>query len=133
GTVLGTAVAGADGQFSVTLQPPQTDGQPLQVTVTDPAGNVSSATAITAPNDGVGSGGDTTPPAPASNVIISADGRTVSGRGEVGATVNVLNDQGQLIGTGTVQPDGSFTLQLTSPVVDGSSLQVTLTDAAGNV
>ncbi|WP_313430908.1 Ig-like domain-containing protein, partial [Pseudomonas sp.] len=133
GSVLGTAVAGADGQFSVTLQPPQTDGQPLQVTVTDPAGNVSSGTTITAPNDGVGSGGDTTPPAPASNVIISADGRTVSGRGEVGATVNVLNDQGQLIGTGTVQPDGSFTLQLTSPVVDGSSLQVTLTDAAGNV
>jgi len=131
GAVLGSAVAGADGQFSVTLQPPQTDGQALQVTATDAAGNASTPGSVTAPDIDVG--GDTTPPLPASNLIISADGRTVSGRGEVGATVNVLNDQGQLIGTGTVQADGSFTLQLDPPVVDGSSLQVTLTDAAGNV
>ncbi|MEN5302969.1 BapA/Bap/LapF family large adhesin [Pseudomonas sp. TWI628] len=133
GAVLGSAVAGADGQFSVTLQPPQTDGQALQVTATDAAGNASPATAITAPHDSVVNPPDTTPPNAPTNLAVSADGRTVSGRGEVGATVKVLNDQGQLIGTGTVQADGSFTLQLTSPVVDGSSLQVTLTDAAGNV
>lgn len=130
-TVLGSVVVASDGTFSVTLDPPQFDGEQLQVTATDAAGNASPPASVTAP-DIVG-GGDTTPPAPASDVIISADGRIVSGRGEVGATVNVLNDQGQLIGTGTVQPDGSFTLQLASPVVDGSSLQVTLTDAAGNV
>lgn len=133
GAVLGSAVAGADGQFSITLQPPQTDGQALQVTATDAAGNTSSATAITAPDDNAGNPPDTTPPDAPTDLVISADGRTVSGRGEVGATVKVLNDQGQLIGTGTVQPDGSFTLQLASPVVDGSSLQVTLTDAAGNI
>lgn len=133
GALLGSAVAGADGQFSVTLQPPQTDGQALQVTITDTAGNVSSGTVITAPDDGLGNPPDTTPPQPASDLLISADGRTVSGRGEAGTTVTVLNDQGQVIGTGTVQADGTFNLQLTTPVTDGSSLQVTLTDADGNV
>ncbi|PVZ39339.1 BapA/Bap/LapF family large adhesin [Pseudomonas sp. CC120222-01a] len=132
GSVLGSAVTGADGSFSVTLQPPQTDGQALTVTATDAAGNTSTAGNVTAPDDGLG-GGDTTPPDPATGLTISGDGRTVSGRGEPGATVNVLNDQGQVIGTGTVQPDGSFTFQLTTPVTNGSSLQVTLTDAAGNV
>ncbi|MBI1592912.1 Ig-like domain-containing protein, partial [Escherichia coli] len=81
----------------------------------------------------IDNGGDTTPPAPATNLVISADGRMVSGRGEVGATVKVLDDQGQVLVSGTVQPDGSFNVQLPTPVVDGSSLQVTLTDAAGNV
>ncbi|QHG66965.1 BapA/Bap/LapF family large adhesin [Pseudomonas putida] len=130
-TVLGTAVAGASGAFSVTVSPAQVDGEQLQVTATDAAGNTSTAGNVTAPD--VDGGGDTTAPQPATDLIISADGRTVSGRGEINATVNVLNDQGQVIGTGTVQADGTFTLQLTAPVVDGSSLQVTLTDAAGNV
>ncbi|PZQ42356.1 MAG: hypothetical protein DI560_02790, partial [Pseudomonas putida] len=130
-TVLGSAVVGANGAFSITLNPAQVDGEQLQVTATDAAGNTSTAGNVTAPD--IDGGGDTTPPAPASDLVISLDGRTVSGRGEAGATVNVLNDQGQVVGTGTVQPDGSFTLQLNSPVIDGSSLQVTLTDAAGNV
>ncbi|NIF28665.1 BapA prefix-like domain-containing protein [Pantoea sp. Tr-811] len=130
-TVLGTAVAGSTGLFSVSLSPAQVDGEQLQVTATDAAGNTSTAGNVTAPD--VDGGGDTTPPQPATDLVISSDGRTVSGRGEVGATVNVLNDQGQVIGTGTVQPDGAFTLQLTAAVTDGSSLQVTLTDAAGNV
>ncbi|MFJ3075450.1 BapA/Bap/LapF family large adhesin [Pseudomonas sp. NPDC087029] len=131
-TVLGSTVVGANGAFSITLTPPQVDGEQLQVTATDGAGNTSTAGNVTAPDIDAG-GGDTTPPAPASNLVISADGRTVSGRGEIGATVKVLDDQGQVIGTGTVQADGSFNLQLTAPVVNGSSLQVTLTDAAGNV
>ncbi|MFJ4441846.1 BapA/Bap/LapF family large adhesin [Pseudomonas sp. NPDC089422] len=125
GNLIGSGTVKADGSFDVALNTPQANGENLGVTLTDPAGNASQPGAVTAP--------DTTAPLPASDVIISADGRTVSGRGEVGATVKVLNDQGQLIGTGTVQADGSFTLQLASPVIDGSSLQVILTDAAGNV
>ncbi|BBH44398.1 BapA/Bap/LapF family large adhesin [Pseudomonas sp. KU43P] len=131
-TLLGSAVVGANGAFSITLDPPQVDGQHLRVTATDAAGNTSTAGNVTAPDIDTG-GGDTTPPAPASGLAISGDGRTVSGRGEAGATVKVFNDQGQLVGTGIVQADGSFTLQLTRPIVDGASLQVTLTDAAGNV
>ncbi|WP_426809630.1 BapA/Bap/LapF family large adhesin [Pseudomonas sp. WOUb67] len=130
-TVLGSVVVGANGAFSIGLTPPQVAGEQLRVTATDTAGNASTAGTVTAPI--IDNGGDTTPPAPATQLVISADGRTVSGRGEVGATVKVLNDQGQVLVSGTVQPDGSFNVQLPTPVVDGSSLQVTLTDAAGNV
>ncbi|QHB26138.1 surface adhesion protein [Pseudomonas monteilii] len=130
-TLLGSVVVGASGAFSIGLTPPQVAGEQLQVTATDAAGNASTAGTVTAPV--IDNGGDTTPPAPATNLVISADGRTVSGRGEVGATVKVLDDQGQVLVSGTVQPDGSFNVQLPTPVVDGSSLQVTLTDAAGNV
>ncbi|MFK2914020.1 BapA/Bap/LapF family large adhesin, partial [Pseudomonas sp. 3HC3] len=130
-TVLGSVVVGASGAFSIDLTPPQVAGEQLQVTATDAAGNASTAGSVTAPI--VDNGGDTTPPEPATELAISNDGRTVSGRGEAGATVEVRNDQGQVLVSGTVQPDGSFNVQLPTPVVDGSSLQVTLTDAAGNV
>ncbi|WP_405124456.1 BapA/Bap/LapF family large adhesin [Pseudomonas alloputida] len=130
-TVLGSVVVGASGAFSIGLTPPQVAGEQLQVTATDVAGNASTAGSVTAPI--VDNGGDTTPPEPATELAISNDGRTVSGRGEAGATVEVRNDQGQVLVSGTVQPDGSFNVQLPTPVVDGSSLQVTLTDAAGNV
>ncbi|MBF8745686.1 BapA/Bap/LapF family large adhesin [Pseudomonas monteilii] len=128
---LGRGIAGANGVFSITLDPPQIDGEQLSVTATDSAGNVSQAASITAPDSTQPV--DTTAPEPASDLVISGDGRTLSGRGEAGTTVRVLNDQGQVLATGTVQADGTFTLQLPSAVTDGSTLQVTLTDAAGNV
>ncbi|CRN06907.1 hypothetical protein PYEL_27300 [Pseudomonas sp. URMO17WK12:I11] len=130
-TVLGSAVVGATGVFSITLNPPQVDGEVLQVNATDAAGNASLPGSVTAPV--IDNGGDTTPPQPATDLVISANGATVSGRGEVGTTVQVRNDQGQLLASGTVQADGTFVVQLQTPVIDGSALQVTLTDAAGNV
>ncbi|MEN5140222.1 BapA/Bap/LapF family large adhesin [Pseudomonas juntendi] len=130
-TVLGSVVVGASGAFEITLSPPQVAGEQLQVTATDVAGNASQAGTVTAPI--IDNGGDTTPPEPATNLVISNDGRTVSGRGEAGATVEVRDDQGQVLVSGTVQADGSFNVTLPTPVIDGSSLQVTLTDAAGNV
>ncbi|WP_449429784.1 BapA/Bap/LapF family large adhesin [Pseudomonas putida] len=132
GSELGSAVVGATGTFNIPLTPPQVDGESLQVTAADAAGNTSIAGSLSAPDIDL-PGGDITPPEPASDLAISNDGRLVSGRGEPGATVRVLNDQGQELTTGTVLPDGSFSVLLPTPVVDGSALQVTLTDAAGNV
>ncbi|WP_028631626.1 BapA/Bap/LapF family large adhesin [Pseudomonas parafulva] len=130
-TVLGSAVVGATGAFSIGLTPAQVAGEQLQVTATDTAGNTSAPGLVTAPT--IDTGIDTTPPQPATDLAISANGGTVSGRGEAGTTVQVRNDQGQLLASATVQADGSFVVQLQPPVVDGSALQVTLTDAAGNV
>jgi hypothetical protein len=48
--LLGTGVAGADGQFSINLQPPQTDGQALEVSAADAAGNTSPVASVTAPD-----------------------------------------------------------------------------------
>ncbi|MEZ0197889.1 Ig-like domain-containing protein, partial [Pseudomonas qingdaonensis] len=99
-SVLGSVVVGASGAFSIGLTPPQVAGEQLQVTATDVAGNASTAGNVTAPI--VDNGGDTTPPEPATELAISNDGRTVSGRGEAGATVEVRNDQGQVLVSGTV-------------------------------
>ena len=132
GNQLGTAVVNDAGSFSITLDPPQVDGQLLQVSAFDATGNTSAAVGIGAPDIG-NPGADTTPPDAPTELAISTDGRTVSGRGEAGATVDVLDAEGTVIATGTVLEDGSFNLQLDPPVIDGSDLQVTLTDAAGNV
>ncbi|WP_176516979.1 Ig-like domain-containing protein, partial [Pseudomonas ceruminis] len=65
--------------------------------------------------------------------VIGLAGQQISGRGEVGATVQVRDGAGNVLATGTVGADGTFQLTLNPAVKDGSSLQVTLTDAAGNV
>ncbi|MDZ5605509.1 Ig-like domain-containing protein, partial [Pseudomonas sp. RP23018S] len=131
GAEIGTAVVNDAGSFSVSLTPAQTDGQALAVTAQDAAGNTSDSSAVTAPN--VENPIDTTPPAPPTGLIISAGGSQVSGRGEPGTTVNVRDAQGNLVASGTVPADGSFSLPLAPPIIDGSPLLVDLTDAGGNV
>uniref|UniRef100_UPI002164C1AC Ig-like domain-containing protein n=1 Tax=Pseudomonas putida TaxID=303 RepID=UPI002164C1AC len=130
GTELGTAVVGPTGVFSINLAPPQVDGEVLQATATDAAGNTSVASSVTAPDiDGV----DTTPPEAPTNLVIGLAGSQLSGRGEAGTTVQVRDAAGNIIATGTVGADGTFIIALAPAVTDGSTLQVTLTDAAGNV
>lgn len=131
GTLLGSVVAGADGQFSITLQPPQTDGQALTVTAQDAAGNTSPAASITAPDD-VGTPPDTTPPDAPVNLVIAAGGQQLSGRGEAGTRVEVRNADGTLIGSGVVGNDGNFTIPLSPAQANGEALNVVLIDNAGN-
>ncbi|WP_256837325.1 Ig-like domain-containing protein, partial [Pseudomonas putida] len=130
GTELGTAVVGPTGVFSLNLNPPQVDGEVLQATATDAAGNTSPSSAVTAPDiDGI----DTTPPAAPTDLVIGLVGSQLSGRGEAGSTVQVRDAAGNILATGTVAADGTFVITLDPAVNDGSTLQVTLTDAAGNV
>ncbi|WP_416424031.1 Ig-like domain-containing protein [Pseudomonas sp. App30] len=124
GTVLGTAVVGSDGLFSISLSPAQNDGQTLQVTLTDPAGNVSPNVALTAP--------DLTAPAQPGNLVLSADGLTLTGTAEAGSRVLVHDNQGQVIGLTRANADGTFSLTLSSAQTNGEHLDVTATDAAGN-
>ncbi|WP_322964062.1 BapA/Bap/LapF family large adhesin [Sphingomonas fuzhouensis] len=124
GQVLGTATVDAQGGYTLTLTTPQANGETLTVTQSDPAGNVSPAVTLAAP--------DITPPA-APSATLSADGTTVSGSGEAGATVRVVGPDGQPIGTVTVAADGSYTVTLTTAQTGGGVLVVTQTDAAGNV
>ncbi|MCO1620805.1 Ig-like domain-containing protein, partial [Pseudomonas putida] len=128
GALLGTAVAGADGQFSMTLQPPQTDGQALEVSAADAAGNSSPIANITAPDVDTP---DTTAPEQPTNLAL-ADGVTFTGRGEPGATVQVRDAGGNLIGTGVAGADGLFSLTLSPAQANGEALDVRLVDAAGN-
>jgi hypothetical protein len=122
GAVIGTGRAGLDGTFSVTLDPAQANGEKLEISATDSAGNTTSAE-LTA--------GDTTPPASVSDVVISADGTQVSGKGEVGATVTLAGAGGTPLGTAVVGANGTFSTTLTPPVNPGDQVQVTQTDTAG--
>ncbi|WP_241576845.1 Ig-like domain-containing protein, partial [Rosenbergiella collisarenosi] len=55
GTTIGSATVAADGSFTATLSPAQTNGQTVSATATDAANNTSSVATTTAP--------DTTAPA----------------------------------------------------------------------
>ncbi|MCU1728344.1 Ig-like domain-containing protein, partial [Pseudomonas sp. 7P_10.2_Bac1] len=125
GNVIGAGTVGADGNFEVTLDTAQTNGETLEVTLTDANGNVSAVTPVQA--------GDTTAPEAPTNLAVSADGVTLTGKGEVGSTVTVKDADGNVIGSGTVGTDGSFEVTLDAPQNNGGTLEVTLTDAAGNV
>jgi VCBS repeat-containing protein len=123
GAVIGTGVVGADGNYSVLLTSPQIKGDPVVVTQTDPAGNVSPGTTAATP--------DLTAPA-APSATVDETGTIVTGRGEPGATVTVT-DSTVAVGTTVVAADGTFTLTLPTPRVDGTNLTIVQADAAGNV
>ncbi|MBB5687668.1 hypothetical protein FHS49_003712 [Sphingobium boeckii] len=120
-----TASVGSNGQFTVALSPPLTNGETVSVTVRDAAGNASPAATVTA--------SDTTAPAPASNIDISDDGATITGNAEPGATVSIDTDgDGDADGTATAGTDGTFEIPLVPPLTDGETVTVIVTDPRGN-
>jgi hypothetical protein len=124
GNLLGSGTVSPTGNFSVGLGTAQLNGQTLQLTATDTAGNLSQTLTTSAL--------DTTPPPGVTNLVISPDGTALSGRGEAGALVTVTNAANVVLGTATVDPDGVFSLVLTTPATIGDVLSVVETDAAGN-
>ncbi|WP_241627800.1 Ig-like domain-containing protein, partial [Rosenbergiella epipactidis] len=106
GNTLGTATVGSDGTFSITLSTAQTNGQTLSVTATDAAGNISSVATITAT--------DTIAPATPTDVQVSDDGLTVTGKAEAGSTVAIKDTEGNTLGTATVGSDGTFSITLST-------------------
>jgi hypothetical protein len=124
GNVVGTGVVDANGNFQIIFPAPQANGESLQITVTDPAGNVSAPITVTAP--------DVTAPVAPGGLVVSADGSTLTGSGEPGATVVIKNAAGATVGSAVVAPDGTFTVTLDPPQANGEGLSVTQTDAAGN-
>ncbi|MBB4616502.1 BapA/Bap/LapF family large adhesin [Sphingomonas abaci] len=124
GNSFGSGLVDADGAYAITLATPQIDRQPLSVVQADAAGNPSPATPLTAP--------DLTPPA-APLGSVSADGETVAGTGEAGATVTVLDPVGRVLGSDVVAADGRFLVTLATPQINGQLLVLTQADIAGNV
>lgn len=92
--------------------------------MTDAAGNTSVPLSYVAP--------DITAPAIVTDVLAGDGSLAVSGRGEPGATVEVRDAQGAVIGTGTVAPNGTFVIDLEAPLAAGENLVLVQTDAAGN-
>ncbi|WEJ82968.1 BapA/Bap/LapF family large adhesin [Kluyvera intermedia] len=145
-TEIGRATIGATGIWSITPTTPLTDGpHNFVIKVVDQAGNASPGTSFdltvdaTAPNQITtftvnddfgpvtgpisqnGSTNDTTP------TLTGA-----AGSAEAGSTLRVY-DGAILVGTTTVNGDGSWSVT-TSPLLNGShSLTMTATDATGNI
>lgn len=126
-TALGSVTAGTGGSWSFTTAALSNGAHTLSTTVTDPAGNVSSsnvATTVTV---------DTVPPAAVSGLLINSAGTSVTGSGEVGATVTVRDASGASLGTTTVGTGGSWSVALSTAQTTGATLSVTQSDRAGNV
>ncbi|MDF3876763.1 Ig-like domain-containing protein, partial [Pseudomonas putida] len=124
GTLIGTGTVGADGLFSLTLNPAQANGEALDVRLVDAAGNTSAPLQFDAP--------DITPPGAVSNIVVGADGLALSGRGEPGATVEVRDANGTVIGTGVVGANGTFLIDLSPAAQPGEQLSLVQTDPSGN-
>ncbi|OOH87639.1 hypothetical protein BMT54_09675 [Pasteurellaceae bacterium 15-036681] len=123
GTVIGTAVADDEGNYTVDLAQPLTNGEPVQATATDKAGNESDPTDANAP--------DTTDPE-APSATVSPDGTQVTGKAEPNSTVEIRDEDGNLIGTATADDEGNYTADLDKPLTNGEPVQATAIDKAGN-
>jgi len=128
GIPIGTAPVDANGNFSIPLAPPQPGGAVISVIATDAAGNVSPAATATASL----SVPDTTPPAIPADLAVSGDGRTVTGNTEPGSTVTIKDPTGTVIGSGTADNDGHFSVGIDPAQTNGEVLQVVATDGANN-
>ena len=125
GNVIANGKADEQGNFSIDLNPPKNNGEKVEVTATDKAGNTSTPTDVIA--------SDSTPPNKPKNLDVSDNGTHVTGTAEPGSTVTVKDEQGNVIGTGKAnEEDGKFDVTINPPKTNGEELTVEAKDEAGN-
>ncbi len=142
GNVLGTGKTGSDGNFTVSLGTPLTNGEQVTATATDAAGNTSQGTTITAPDltapdaPTIGSVTDDIDPQTGSvtNGGSTNDPRPqLSGTAEAGSTVTIY-DGGVAIGMALVASNGTWTFTPSTDLTESThQITVRATDAAGNL
>ncbi|WP_416714430.1 Ig-like domain-containing protein, partial [Acinetobacter pittii] len=123
GTVVGTTTADATGKYSVTLDKAYLNGESLSATAADKSGNATAPKTIVAP--------DTTAPSSLTATIDTA-GKVVTGTTETNAVVTVKNTAGTIIGTGTADATGKYSITLDKAYLNGESLSATAADKSGN-
>ena len=123
GIVVGIATADATGKYSVTLNKAYLNGESLNVTAADKAGNATVPKTIIAP--------DTTAPS-SLTATIDAAGKAITGVTEANATVTVKNVVGTIVGTGTADATGKYSVTLDKIYLNGESLSAIAADKAGN-
>ncbi|UGQ27076.1 Ig-like domain-containing protein [Acinetobacter calcoaceticus] len=111
------------GHFNIQLYPPQASGQTLRVVV-EQNGYQSTYTQITAPIDIIAPN--------AATQLVLEDGNILSGQAEAYSTVNIFDDNNNLVGQTTVGSSGTFLVQLWSQYWHGETLTVKVVDANQN-
>ncbi|MGN7223671.1 Ig-like domain-containing protein [Curtobacterium flaccumfaciens] len=131
GDEIGRGEANDDGDFSVELDEPLTEGDHgLEIVAQDDAGNESAPSPVTVTAPDV-----TAPDAPISTTPeFLADGTgPFTGSAEPGSTVIVRDADGNELGRTEARDDGQFTVVLDEPLDDGAhDLELVAQDEAGN-
>ncbi|EOB3276926.1 Ig-like domain-containing protein [Enterococcus faecalis] len=127
GTVLGTATTGTDGKYTVTLDPgTATANQTLSVVAKNASGTESQPATATTP-------ADVTAPTVDNITGNSGSGYEITGTADPNTTIEVRDPAGAVIGTGTSDANGDFTVTLpTGTTNPGDTLTVIGKDNAGN-
>lgn len=124
GKVIGSGTADAQGDFQITLSPALTESQKGTVVVEDAAGNMSKPVEIKPGFDSIA------PDKPTAQ--INADGTSVTGTAEANAKIEIKDATGKVIGTGTADANGKFTITISPALTDNNHGAVSAIDGAGN-
>ncbi|HBO9438056.1 TPA: BapA prefix-like domain-containing protein [Pseudomonas aeruginosa] len=121
GNPIGQTSADANGNWSFTPGSQLPDGTVVNVVARDAVGNSSPATSITV--DGV---------APNAPVVEPSNGSELSGTAEPGSSVTLTDGNGNPIGQTTADANGNWSFTPSTPLPDGTVVNVVARDAAGN-
>ncbi|MDO7362942.1 Ig-like domain-containing protein, partial [Acinetobacter geminorum] len=128
GEVVGTGYVDSAGNVSGYLNQVYLKGEELTFIVIDQASNRSAEVKQTAFVDN-------TPPENATNLVFSEDGSYLTGMAEPNATIQIFDQNGQLVNqwNNNVNWDGTFNISLYSNYLHGEEFKVVVVDRAGNL
>ncbi|MFG7977723.1 Ig-like domain-containing protein, partial [Pseudomonas paraeruginosa] len=121
GDPIGQVTADGSGNWSFTPTTPLADGTVVNATATDAAGNTSGQASVTV--DGV---------APATPTVNLSNGSSLTGTAEPGSTVTLTDGNGNPIAEVTADGSGNWTYTPSTPIANGTVVNVVARDAAGN-
>uniref|UniRef100_UPI0003758267 Ig-like domain-containing protein n=1 Tax=Paenisporosarcina sp. TG20 TaxID=1211706 RepID=UPI0003758267 len=121
-TIIGNATTNTDGKYVVSILT-QKVGTKLIVSTKDKAGNMSEITEVIVI--------DITPPTPPIVNEVTDTSTSVTGTGETGTTISIIEGT-TVLATGITAADGSFSITIPKQRA-GNKLTITATDDAGNV
>ncbi|WP_411969647.1 Ig-like domain-containing protein [Pseudomonas sp. p1(2021b)] len=122
GNPIGEATADGSGNWSFTPGVALPDGTVVNATATDPSGNTGPQASTTV--DGI---------APAAPVINPTNGNVINGTAEPGSTVTLTDGDGNPVGEVTADGSGNWTFTPATQLPNGTVVNATATDAAGNI
>lgn len=118
GKLLGTVKANKEGLYSIQVTPPLTDEKGGTVIAEDAAGNKSEASKVVAGKDTV---------APEKPLVeVNKEGSIIQGKAEANAKVLIKDADGNIIGSGTVDAQGKFEVNISPALTDGKKARLLL-------